>query len=96
MRGGYVEIPDGWERVSTDGPGPFVTSEVLRRPDGTEVHWRSRSHRKGRSVGRPFSPASPEATSVRGGGGDGRGNDAATVMTAANQRGGAHAGEAGG
>jgi hypothetical protein len=78
MRGGYVEIPDGWERVSTDGPGPFVTSEVLRRPDGTEVRWRSRAHRKGHSGGRPFSPASPgspEATSVRGGGGDDSGND---------------------
>jgi hypothetical protein len=32
--------------VSEDGPGPFVTSEVLRKPDGTEVRWRSRAHRK--------------------------------------------------
>jgi hypothetical protein len=46
-RRGYLELPKGWERVSTDGPGPFVTSEVLRRPDGTEVRWRSRAHRKG-------------------------------------------------
>ncbi len=44
---GYVEIPAGWEVVSEDGPGPFVTSEVLRRPDGSEVRWRSRAHRKG-------------------------------------------------
>jgi hypothetical protein len=44
---GYVEIPDGWEVVSEDGPGPFVTSEVLRKPDGSEVRWRSRAHRKG-------------------------------------------------
>ncbi len=43
---GYVELPEGWERVSADGPGPFVTSEVLRRPDGTEVTWQSRVHRK--------------------------------------------------
>jgi hypothetical protein len=45
---GYLEVPDGWEVLSEDGPGPFVTSELLRRPDGTEVRWRSRAHRKGR------------------------------------------------
>jgi YrhK-like protein len=44
---GYVEIPAGWEVLSEDGPGPFVTSELLRKPDGTEVRWRSRAHRKG-------------------------------------------------
>ena len=43
---GYLEVPDGWEVISEDGPGPFVTSEVLRRPDGSEVRWRSRAHRK--------------------------------------------------
>jgi hypothetical protein len=41
-----VELPDGWERVSADGPGPFVTREVLRSPDGRLVEWRSRPHRK--------------------------------------------------
>ena len=49
--GGYLHLPEGWERVSAGGPGPFVTSEVLRRPDGTLVRWRSRSHRKGRGGG---------------------------------------------
>lgn len=43
---GYVALPEGWERVSAGGPGPFVTHEVLRRPDGTHEHWRSRAHRK--------------------------------------------------
>ena len=43
---GYVDLPDGWERVSAEGPGPFVTSEIFRRPDGTEVRWQSRAHRK--------------------------------------------------
>jgi hypothetical protein len=43
---GYVDLPEGWERVTADGPGPFVTSEVFRRPDGTEVRWESRDHRK--------------------------------------------------
>ena len=45
--GGYLEVPPGWEVLSADGPGPFVTSELLRRPGGTEVRWRSREHRKG-------------------------------------------------
>lgn len=45
---GYVEVPEGWKRVSADGPGPFVTTEVFRKPDGTEVKWQSRAHRKGR------------------------------------------------
>jgi hypothetical protein len=40
-------VPDGWQRISADGPGPFVTHEVLRRPDGRVVHWRSRAQRKG-------------------------------------------------
>jgi YrhK-like protein len=54
---GYVEVPAGWEVVSEDGPGPFVTSEVLRRPDGSEVRWRSRAHRKGRVTSRGASSA---------------------------------------
>ena len=48
-RHGYLRLPDGWERVSSDGPGPFVTSELLRDPDGHLVRWRSRSHRKDRA-----------------------------------------------
>ncbi len=47
---GYLELPDGWELVSAEGPGWFVTSEVLRRPDGTLVSWRSRAHRKARAA----------------------------------------------
>src|SRR5436190_12690432 len=46
--GSYTELPEGWQRVAADGPGPFVTSEVLRAPDGSLVRWRSRLHRKGR------------------------------------------------
>jgi len=48
--GGYLEVPQGWEVLSTDGPGRFVTSELLRRPDGSQVRWRSRGHRKGRGA----------------------------------------------
>ena len=43
---GYVELPEGWTRVSSSGPGPFVTSEIVRAPDGTEHRWESRRHRK--------------------------------------------------
>jgi len=57
---GYLEVPQGWERVSAGGPGPFVTSEVLRGPDGTEVRWRSRAHRKGRPTPSAVTPASGE------------------------------------
>jgi hypothetical protein len=42
-----TELSEGWERVAADGPGPFVTSEVWRTPDGSLVRWRSRLHRKG-------------------------------------------------
>jgi YrhK-like protein len=42
-----VALPSGWERLSSEGPGPFVTSELVRAPDGTAVRWRSRAHRKG-------------------------------------------------
>ena len=50
-RGGAA-LPEGWERVSVDGPGPFVTKEVLRAPDGTLVQRRSRRHRKADTGGR--------------------------------------------
>ncbi len=46
-QGAYTELPPGWRRVSSRGPGPFVTGELLRSPEGTEVRWESRSHRKG-------------------------------------------------
>jgi len=43
---GFVTFPEGWERVRRRGLGPFVTQEVLRRPDGTRFIWESRWHRK--------------------------------------------------
>ena len=49
MAPGTTELPEGWERIAADGPGPFVTSEVLRAPDGSLVRWHSRLHRKGRA-----------------------------------------------
>jgi len=40
------ELPPGWSVLETSGPGPFVTRARLRRPDGSEVEWASRRHRK--------------------------------------------------
>src|SRR3954454_22608151 len=45
----YVELPAGWRRASSSGPGPFVTREELVAPDGRVVPWRSRAHRKARA-----------------------------------------------
>ena len=44
----YLDLPDGWERVDARSAGPFVTSETLRKPDGSVVVAGSRSRRKGR------------------------------------------------
>lgn len=49
-RGSYLQLDEGWSRVAAGGPGPFVTHERLRAPDGREVVWRSRPHRKGRDL----------------------------------------------
>jgi hypothetical protein len=43
---GCVELHEGWTRVSSSGPGPFVTTEIVRAPDGSERRWESRRHRK--------------------------------------------------
>jgi hypothetical protein len=42
-----IAIPEGWEVEQTKKVGPFVTRAVLRRPDGEQVEWSSRRHRKG-------------------------------------------------
>jgi hypothetical protein len=42
----YLENPEGWVRRDAHGPGRFITRETFTRPDGTEVTWTSRAHRK--------------------------------------------------
>jgi hypothetical protein len=42
--------PADWELVDAEGPGPFVTRARYRRPDGVEVEWTSRRHRKNQGV----------------------------------------------
>lgn len=41
------DLPAGWRVLRTHGPLGFTTHAVLVRPDGTEVEWTSRRHRKG-------------------------------------------------
>ena len=42
--------PSDWQLVATEGPGPFITRAAYRRPDGVEVEWTSRRHRKGQGL----------------------------------------------
>jgi len=40
-------VPEDWQSVRRGGPGPFVTWEIVRRPDGGVVEFSSRRQRKG-------------------------------------------------
>ena len=40
-------LPETWSSVHREGPRPFVTREIARRPDGVLVEFTSRRHRKG-------------------------------------------------
>jgi hypothetical protein len=42
----YLDAPRGWLRREAQTVGPFVTREVFTRPDGSEIVWSSREHRK--------------------------------------------------
>jgi hypothetical protein len=66
-RSGLPEAPPDWQLVTTEGPGPFLTRATYRRPDGAEVEWTSRRHRKGqglRVLAVPTAPAPAAAPSV--------------------------------
>jgi hypothetical protein len=45
-RVGPLRLPEGWSVIQVEGPRPFVTRALLRRPDGTRLEWSSRRHRK--------------------------------------------------
>jgi hypothetical protein len=45
-----LTVPERWDRVDAAGPGPFVTRETYRLPDGRLVTWTSRSQRKQHSL----------------------------------------------
>lgn len=53
-------LPPGWRVRRAWGPPLFVTHAVLTRPDGQEVEWTSRRHRKGLGL------RSREAPTLRG------------------------------
>ncbi len=42
-----LEVPDGWHVHELSGPGWFHTRARVVRPDGVELDWSSRRHRKG-------------------------------------------------
>lgn len=42
-----MRVPVEWQVVRRRTTGPFATSMVLRRPDGSEVTWSAWHHRKG-------------------------------------------------
>ncbi len=60
------DLPDGWTAVDTRGPGPFVTHATLRRPDGAEVEWTSRRHRKGLGLRPRTAPPARSAVPADG------------------------------
>ena len=64
-RARWPAAPADWELVSTEGFGPFVTRAEYRRPDGVEVEWTSRRHRKGQGL-RLLSAPSTSSSSVAG------------------------------
>ena len=59
--------PSDWQLVATDGAGPFITRATYRRPDGVEVEWTSRRHRKGQGLRLLGTPPSAAAPAVVGG-----------------------------
>src|SRR5262245_28252140 len=42
--------PADWQVVDVEGLGPFLTRARYRRPDGVEVEWTSRRHRKSQGL----------------------------------------------
>ncbi len=66
MTSALPDVPAGWRVVRARGPAGFVTHAVLARPDGSEVEWSSRRHRKGlglRGVGGALAGGRPSALS---------------------------------
>ena len=61
----YVNVPDDWELVESDGVGPFETRMVYRLPDGSEYVWESRRNRKGRGAKKASGRAAESATSTQ-------------------------------
>jgi hypothetical protein len=56
--------PAEWQLLDVEGPGPFVTRARYRRPDGVEVEWTSRRHRKSQGMRVVQVPAGAPAPAV--------------------------------
>src|ERR1700751_461847 len=56
-----MRVPTSWSRVSEQGPGPFVTGEQYRAPDGRELRWSARLHRKASTARRHLGAGRPAA-----------------------------------
>jgi hypothetical protein len=53
-----LATPADWDRIAAEGLGPFTTRAEYRQPDGVEVEWTSRRHRKGQGLRVLRMPAS--------------------------------------
>jgi hypothetical protein len=45
-----LAAPADWDLIASEGLGPFTTRAEYRQPDGVEVEWTSRRHRKGQGL----------------------------------------------
>lgn len=54
-----LEVPAGWRVSRAEGPPLFTTRARVIRPDGSEIDWSTRRHRKG------LAPAAAEQRAVR-------------------------------
>ena len=50
-----IQVPPGATEVVSGGPRPFVTSVAYTLPDGQQVRWAAREHRKGLGRGRALT-----------------------------------------
>jgi hypothetical protein len=57
-------VPAGWRLLEKEGPGPFITRATYRRPDGVEVEWTSRRHRKSQGTRVVRAPANAPTPAV--------------------------------
>jgi hypothetical protein len=63
-RPGLPAAPRDWKLLVAEGLGPFTTRATYLRPDGVEVEWTSRRHRKGHGLRVMRTPPSTPAPAV--------------------------------
>ena len=60
----YINVPNDWELIESNGVGPFQTQLVYQLPDGSKYVWESRRNRKGRGSKDASGQAADSATST--------------------------------